>query len=82
MKNFSNIIPIYLGQKLKVRVRVPVPDGEDQYVETLVDFSNAEEKTKALKQADTIIDYEEKLRLKIFKETKDKRRSQALFDRS
>lgn len=69
-------------RKIKVQVRIPMEGEEDQFQEKLVEISNAEEKQKAMKLVNDIIDFDEKLKLKIFKESKENKKKSAMFDTS
>lgn len=57
----------------KVKVNIPVVDqnGAEQRVSTVIDMENYDEKAKAIMLADKLIDYQDKLRNKIFKEKVD-----------
>lgn len=77
---FIHLSDIPLIKKLKVKVPITGEDGEITNIEKIVEFSNFEEKSKAMKQANDIIAYEESLKLKIFKESKDKIKSKRIFD--
>ena len=48
---------------------------QKQRVKTAVEMDNSEEKSKAIRLADSLLDYESKLRTKIVQETKEQRKS-------
>jgi len=62
-----------------VEVMIDVPDHEGimtkMPVKQKVEFDNSEEKAKAMKLAETLIDYESKLKAKIMAETKEQRKT-------
>jgi len=79
---FDHLHAIPWVKKLKVEVNVPIEDGTITVTQKIVEFSNADEKSKTMKQMNDIVDWEEKLKLKIFKESKGKKHTIRLFDRS
>ncbi len=67
----------------KVKIQVPLEqNGETTLVETIVEMENFEEKSKAIMSAERLVDYEQKLKDKIFREKKTmKKENTRLFDR-
>lgn len=60
-------------------------DGETTMLPTKIEFDNIEEKSKAIKEASSLVDYSDKLRSKILKEKiedKKKGTSTRLFDKA
>lgn len=72
-------IPYVKKQYQEVSAEFPDTDGilTKQRVKAYIEIDNSEEKAKAIKLAETLIDYESKLKAKIMAETKEARKKQS-----
>jgi len=70
-------------REVRTKVKWVNPDHEEVYLPVEIEIDNSEEKFKAIKLADTLVDYGEKLKNKIIREsTEAKKSNQArLFDK-
>jgi hypothetical protein len=78
-------IPFVRKEWHEVNAELPDQEGilSKQRVKVLVEMDNSEEKNKAIRLADSLLDYEAKLRSKISQETKEDRKkksSKRLFE--
>ena len=90
MKDLENlqdrIRNIPATRKIRVEVKIPYKDSEDvdqeQLVNQVVEVDNWKEKLDSMKQLESIIDYDKKIRAKVETEKKEKKRDgRRKFDR-